>query len=64
MVKKYDPGVGHLPIQWVLHVGHLNSFLELGDGGDGGVGMLRLQIDRCLIPYKPLYDTLLPGFLC
>ena len=25
-------GVGHLPIQRVLHVGHLNSFLELGDG--------------------------------
>ena len=30
--KKNAPGVGHLPIQQVLHVGHLNSFLELGDG--------------------------------
>ena len=27
-----DPGVGHLPIQRDLHVGHLNSFLELGEG--------------------------------
>ena len=24
--------MGHLPIQWVLHVGHLNSFLEVRDG--------------------------------
>ena len=45
------PGEGLLPIQQVLHVGHLNSFLELGDwnltdknvkiqmpGGGGGGG--------------------------
>ena len=34
MVKKNAPRMGHLPIQWVLqlHVGHLNSFLELRDG--------------------------------
>ena len=59
MVKKC-PGVGHLPIQWVLHVGHLNSFLELGDGNltakfgcPRGRAMLKLQIIdtcRCIIP--------------
>ena len=62
--KKNSPGMGHLPIQQVLHVGHLNSFLELGVGnvtaknqkiqmsgglpGGVGEGMLRLQIDRCI----------------
>ena len=30
--KKNGPGIGHLPIQQGLHVGHLNSFLELGEG--------------------------------
>ena len=45
-VKNNAPAVGHLPI----HVGHLNSFLELGDGNltaknrkvqmPGGGGML------------------------
>ena len=55
--KKNASGVVHLPIQRVLHVGHLNSFLELGDGnltaktqknqmseglpGVGGEGVLR-----------------------
>ena len=53
--------MGHFPFQQVLHVSHLNSFLELGDGNltaknrkiqmpgglPGGGGMLMLQIDRC-----------------
>ena len=51
--------MGHLPIQRVLHVGHLNSVLDPGEGNltaenkknqmPGGVpggGMLMLQIDR------------------
>ena len=59
------PGVGHLPIQLVLHMGHLNSFLELGDRnltaknrkvqmprGVGGITNAwgTLQIDRYIIP--------------
>ena len=26
------PGVGHLAIQWALHLGHFNSFLKIGEG--------------------------------
>ena len=31
MPKKNGPGVGHLPIQRVLHVGHLNSVSDPGE---------------------------------
>ena len=31
-LSQNGPGVGHLPIQCVLHVGHLNSVLDLGEG--------------------------------
>ena len=57
-------------IQRVLHVGHLNSFLDLGDGdlsaknrklqmpvGLPGRGMLRLQIDRCINNYNHVAFT-------
>ena len=32
MPKKNGQGMGHLPIQRVLHVGHLNSVLDPGEG--------------------------------
>ena len=62
MPEKNGSGVGHLPIQRVLHVGHLNSVSDPGEGnltaenkkiqmprGVPGGGMLMLQIDRCII---------------
>ena len=51
MPKKNGPGVGHLPIQRVLHVGHLtaeNKKIQMPGGVPGGGGMLMLQIDRCI----------------
>ena len=71
MVKKNAPRMGHLPIQWVLqlHVGHLNSFLELRDGNltaknqkvqmPGGLPPGgRLQIDWCISHVHCMLDRL------
>ena len=54
-------GAFELPIQWALHLGHLNNFLQLGEGnltaenrkvqmpgGLRGGGKLKVQIDRCI----------------